>query len=58
MCKCFKVNTVLISRVDNRDISPCHSPSETIRLCISCELSAGQTIHMQCQALFSLKLKY
>ena len=26
-----------------------------VRLGISCELSARQTIHMQCQALFSLK---
>ena len=29
--------------------------SEQIRLGISCELSARQTIHMHCQALFSLK---
>ena len=32
--------------------------SEKIRLVISCELSARQTIHMKCQALFSLKKKY
>ena len=33
------------------------SPSEKIRLEISCELSARQTIHMKSQALFSLKKK-
>ena len=26
---------------------------EKIRFCIACELSAQQTIHMKCQALFS-----
>ena len=31
--------------------------SEKIRLGISCELSAWQTIHMKCQALFSLKIR-
>ena len=31
--------------------------SEKIRPGISCELSARQTIHMKCQALFSLKKK-
>ena len=29
--------------------------SETIKLGISCELSAKQTIHMKCQALFYLR---
>ena len=29
--------------------------SEKIGLNISCELSVGQTIHMTCQSLFSLK---
>ena len=32
--------------------------SEKLRLDISCELSARQTIHMKCQFLFSLKKKF
>ena len=32
-----------------------HYFSEKIRLDISCELSARQTVHMKCQALFPLK---
>ena len=31
--------------------------AEKMRLGISCESSAGQMIHMKCQALFSLKEK-
>ena len=31
--------------------------SEKIKLGISCELSAKQTIHMKCQTLFRLKKK-
>ena len=47
----------MLSKIAADDIFKYFYFSEEIRLDISCEVSAKQSIYMKCQALFSLKNK-